>query len=203
VGLKPNVDTLRRSPEHEQLWLESQRLVQQCISELRTFSQLLHPPMMDAAGLASAVEWFVEGFRQRTGMEVTLTVRHDPGRLPDAIKLTVFRALQKALTNVHRHAGASAAEVRIVRAANRIELRVKDNGRGIQQGNLNCFLQMGNGIGVGLSSWRERVRNLGGDLCIESDGSVTAITILIPESHVANPASSAPEVWAKQAERPQ
>jgi signal transduction histidine kinase len=95
-------------------------------------------------------------------------------RLPDAVELIFFRALQEALTNVHQHSGGSAAEVRIVRSDDRIELRVKDNGPGIQQESLNRFLQTGNGMGVGLSSLRERVRDLGGNLCFESDGSGTA-----------------------------
>ena len=181
VGLKLNVDMLRHEPEHEQLWLQSEQLMQQCISEVRTLSHVLHSLTMDS-GLASAVEWFVEGSSQRTSMKVTLTAPHDLGRVPDAVEPILFRALQEALTNVHRHSGGSAAAVQIVQAADRIELRVKDNGRGIQHESLNRFLQTGNGMGVGLSSLRERVRNLGGDLCIESDNSGTVITISIPES---------------------
>ncbi len=103
VGLKLNVDMLRQTPGREELWSEAEVLMQQCISEVRTLSYLLHPPTMDAAGFASAARWYVEGFGQRSGLQVTLNAPGDLGRLPDAIELALFRVLQETLTNVHRH----------------------------------------------------------------------------------------------------
>ena len=98
VGLKLNLEMLKRSPS-ERLWLDVDELMQQCISEVRTLSYLLHPPTMDAAGFASAARWYVEGFGQRSGVQVTLDVPENLGRLPDAIELALFRVLQEALTN--------------------------------------------------------------------------------------------------------
>jgi signal transduction histidine kinase len=179
VGLKLNVDMLRRSPEREQLWTESEELMQQCISEVRTLSYLLHPPTMDAAGLASAAEWFVEGFSQRTGIKVTLIASKSIARLPDMVELTLFRSLQEALTNVHRHSGASTADIRILRSDGQVILEVKDNGCGIQQNLLTRFRQTGNGMGVGLTGMCERVRDLGGSLQIDSDLRGTAVRITL------------------------
>jgi len=180
VGLKLNVDMLRQSPEREQLWEEAEELMQQCISEVRTISYLLHPPTMDAAGLPSAAQWFVEGFSQRSGIKVSLSVSPDLDRLPDLIEVTLFRVLQEALTNVHRHSGSSTAEIRILRADERVILEVIDNGCGINPDLLARFRQMGNGMGVGLTSMCERVRDLGGNLQIDSHRSGTTVRITIP-----------------------
>ena len=93
------------------MWSEVEALMQQCMAEVRTLSYLLHPPTMDAAGFVSAARWFVEGFGQRSGVSVTLDAPENLTRLPDAVELALFRVLQEALTNVHRHSGASTAHV--------------------------------------------------------------------------------------------
>ena len=91
--------------------------MQQCMAEVRTLSYLLHPPTMDAAGFVSAARWYVEGFGQRSGVNVTLDAPDHLGRFPDAVELALFRVLQETLTNVHRHSGASAAQVTILEGA--------------------------------------------------------------------------------------
>jgi len=180
VGLKLNVDMLRQSPGREELWSEAEQLMQQCISEVRTLSYLLHPPTMDAAGFASAARWYVEGYGQRSGLTVTLDSPRDMGRLPDAVELALFRVLQEALTNVHRHSGASAADVLIREDAEQVVLEVKDNGRGISKELLNRFHAAGAGMGVGLAGIRERARELGGKLTLESDGGGMLVRVTIP-----------------------
>ncbi len=180
VGLKLNVDMLRRSPGREELWTQSEELMQRCIGEIRTLSYLLHPPTMDEAGLESAARWYVEGFGQRSGVKVTLDVPPDLGRLPDTIELALFRVLQEALTNVHRHSGASTADILIFGDANQIVLEVKDNGRGMTPESVSRFRATGAGMGVGLTSIRERVRELGGRLKLESNSSGTVLRVTIP-----------------------
>lgn len=180
VGLKLNVDMLRQAPGREELWSEAEVLMQQCISEVRTLSYLLHPPTMDAAGFASAARWYVEGFGQRSGLQVTLDAPADLGRLPDAIELALFRVLQETLTNVHRHSGAMAAYIVIQRNAEGVTLEVKDNGRGISPELLSRFLATGEGMGVGLAGIGERVRELGGRLKLESDSHGTLVRVTIP-----------------------
>jgi signal transduction histidine kinase len=180
VGLKLNVDMLRQSPGREQLWSEAEQLMQKCISEVRTLSYLLHPPTMDAAGFASAARWYVEGFGERSGLDVTLDAPGDLGRLPDALELALFRVLQETLTNVHRHSGASAAHVTISEDAEQVVLEVNDNGRGIPEELLSHFQATGAGMGVGLAGIRERARELGGKLKLESGSSGTVVQVAIP-----------------------
>jgi signal transduction histidine kinase len=180
VGLKLNVDMLRQSPGREELWVESEHLMQQCIAEVRTLSYLLHPPTMDAAGFASAAKWYVEGFGQRSGIEVTLDAPDDLGRLPDAIELALFRVLQESLTNVHRHSGASAANILVRADVDQVLLQIKDNGHGMPQELLGRFRSTGAGMGVGLAGIGERVRELGGKLNLESDSNGTAVRVVVP-----------------------
>jgi signal transduction histidine kinase len=187
AGLKLNVNLLRQLPKNAELWAEAEELLEQCIAEVRTLSYLLHPPMMDEAGLASAAQWYVEGFGQRSGLKVSLDSADDLERLPDLVELVLFRALQEALTNVHRHSGASAVDVRILRDAEHVILEVKDNGSGIPRELLHNLNDGGSGAGVGLAGMRERVRELGGELRLESDlpGSLLRITIPVEEEDPA------------------
>ena len=180
VALKLNVDILRRSPGRAELWLQSDELMERCIAEVRTLSYLLHPPTMDAVGIASAARWYVEGFGLRSGLKLTLNAPDDPVRLPDPIELALFRVLQEALTNVHRHSGASAADILIRRLPSQVILEVRDNGRGMGPEILKGFREGGVGVGVGLMSMHERARELGGKLAVESDTAGTSIRIALP-----------------------
>jgi signal transduction histidine kinase len=180
VALKLNVDMLRKSPQRGELWSQSQELMERCIAEVRTLSYLLHPPTMDAVGIASAARWYVEGFGLRSGLKLTLDAPDAPVRLPDAIELALFRVLQEALTNVHRHSGASTADILIRRSPAQVILEVRDNGRGVKQEVLNRFRETGVGAGVGLMSMQERARELGGKFQIESGSTGTSVQITIP-----------------------
>jgi len=180
AGLKLNINLLRQVPLNTGLWTEAEELLGQCIAEVRTLSYLLHPPMMDEAGLVSAAQWYVEGFGQRSGLKVSLDTGDDLERLPDAVELALFRALQEALSNVHRHSGASIVDVRILRDAEQVILEVKDNGRGIPRELLLSLNDGGSAAGVGLAGMRERVRELVGELRLESDATGSLLRITIP-----------------------
>ena len=180
VALKLNVEILRRSPAQMELWSQLEELMERCIAEVRTLSYLLHPPTMDAVGIASAARWYVEGFGLRSGLKLTLDAPNDPVRLPDAIELALFRVLQEALTNVHRHSGASAADILIRRSSGQVILEVNDNGHGMSQEMLDRFREAGTGTGVGLMSMHERARELGGTIQIESGSTGTSMRIAIP-----------------------
>jgi len=187
VGLKLNMDLVRQSPTRQDLWSEIDELMQRCIAEVRTLSYLLHPPTMDAAGFVSATRWFVEGYGQRSGVKVTLDTPEDFGRLPDAIELALFRVLQEALANVHRHSGASEAHVLVRQNSNQVVLEVRDNGRGLPEDILRQFDDTGVGTGVGLGGIRERARELGGKLTLQSDSSGTLLSIVIPYQLASSP----------------
>jgi signal transduction histidine kinase len=180
VGLKLNVDMLHKTPAREELWSATEQLMQQCVSEVRTLSYLLHPPTMDAAGFASAARWYVEGFSQRSGVKVALDAPDKLGRLPDDVELALFRVLQEALTNVHRHSGASAASVLIREDSEQLILEIDDNGHGIPKKLLSNFHETGAGMGVGLAGIRERAWELGGVLTVESDDGGTLVRVTIP-----------------------
>jgi len=154
---------------------------EQCIRELRTFSYLLHPPVLDDMGLSSALKWYVEGFVHRSRIEVALDIAPDLGRLSRELELTLFRVVQESLTNIHRHSGSRSAVIRIVRYPNEVLLQVRDYGCGFAGACGN-----GNGTtpnaGVGIAGMRERARQVGGHLRIQSRPGCTDVEVLAPIS---------------------
>src|SRR5262249_15549681 len=97
--------------ERRELLAESLSILERCLAETRTVSHLLHPPLLDEAGLPSAIRWYAEGFSQRSGIELDLDLQPDLPRLPNEVEITLFRVLQESLTNIHRHARARQAGV--------------------------------------------------------------------------------------------
>jgi PAS domain S-box-containing protein len=190
--LKLNIEMLRANPTSDELLAESEKLTERCISEMRTLSYLLHPPMIDEAGLASAARWYIDGFGERSGTKVMLETNEDFGRLPANMEVTLFRILQEALTNVHRHARASAIAVRISRNEELVVMEIKDNGHGIAPDVLRRFRESGAGTGVGLTGMRERVRELRGELTVQSNENGTTLTVSVPvaESQHSRPVAA-------------
>jgi signal transduction histidine kinase len=165
----------------QEIFQQCSQIVDQCISETRTMSHLLHPPLLDESGLLSAVRWYVEGFAARSGIEVQMNLPPSIPRLLKEIETTLFRILQESLTNVHRHSESKKVNVDIFYDAHTVSLRVRDFGKGIPLERIRSFRDRGTGMGVGLGGMRERVRELGGILRIEPcDPSGTVIVIEIP-----------------------
>jgi signal transduction histidine kinase len=153
-------------------------LADEALQEIRTSSYLLHPPLLDEAGFASAAQWFAEGFTKRSGIQVHCDVSECAERLPQAIELALFRVLQESLTNIHRHSGATAAKIRFIRHGGKTELQITDNGRGLSAEQLKRFQESDGGAGgVGIAGMRERVRGLGGEMRVQSEG--TGMTIMV------------------------
>ncbi|HVB58894.1 MAG TPA: CHASE3 domain-containing protein, partial [Candidatus Acidoferrales bacterium] len=130
AALKMNLSlldgNLREHPEQQdQLLIESRKLIDQGISEARTLSHLLHPPLLDEMGFASAARWLVDGFSGRSNIQVHLEMPPDLYRMPGEIELTLFRVLQESLTNIHRHSGSSTADILLERAPGRVMLTVR------------------------------------------------------------------------------
>jgi signal transduction histidine kinase len=151
----------------------------EALRQIRTTSYLLHPPLLDEAGIASAARWFVEGFAKRSGIQVDYEI---PARLDSVSRnceMALFRILQESLTNVHRHSRASAATVRLSVDDDSVRLEIKDNGEGITEGHLQQLRASGNG-GVGIAGMRERVRELGGEFAIESNPDGTTLIATVP-----------------------
>ena len=153
-------------------------LAEGCSQEIRTLSYLLHPPLLDELGLVSALRSYAIGFTNRTGIQVELKIE-EMGRLSIDIETTLFRIIQEALTNVHRHSGSSKAEVRIVRDPKQVRLQITDEGRGVPPETLDRISE-GASIGVGIAGMRERASQFGGQLKIGSSDRGTTITAILP-----------------------
>jgi PAS domain S-box-containing protein len=155
-------------------------LADQCIREVRTLSYLLHPPMLDEAGLEDAFRHYVKGFAERTGIEVELEVSPRLGRMKPGVELALFRVVQESLTNIQRHSGSFQAKIRIERDPRKITLEISDKGTGIP-GNLRRQNgELSFGPGVGIPSMHERVKLIGGQLDIESSSGGTTVRVTIP-----------------------
>jgi signal transduction histidine kinase len=155
-------------------------ITDEALKEIRTTSYLLHPPLLDEAGFASAAHWFVEGFAKRSSVQVECDIAVPAERLSKEHELVLFRVLQESLTNVHRHSGAGKVSVVATENGNVFGLRIHDDGHGIETQRLEQLQQASSGVGVGIAGMRERVRQLGGTLEIESHKSGTTITVALP-----------------------
>ena len=155
-----------------------QETVQQLHREIRTTSYLLHPPLLDESGLSSALNWYVSGLVERSDLDIQLTISDDFGRLPNDMELVVFRLVQESLTNIHRHSGSRTASIQIARDAERISVRISDQGKGMSPERLAEV--QSRGAGVGLRGIRERLRQFRAKMDIESDSSGTRIGVTIP-----------------------
>ena len=166
---------------------ETQKLVQMLHKELRTTSYLLHPPLLDEAGLSSAISWYVQGLAERSGMEIKFDLSENFGRLARELELVVFRVVQESLTNILRHSGSERAFIRITRDGDEVRMLIEDYGKGISAEKL-AAVQSGES-GFGIRAMRERLRPFGGELQITSNGSGTQVLVTIPQSQ--NPESKA------------
>jgi|HubBroStandDraft_4_1064222.scaffolds.fasta_scaffold00528_12 PAS domain S-box-containing protein len=162
---------------------ESKELVDESLKEVRTLSHLLHPPMLDDVGLVAAIRWFANGFSQRSSIQIDLKLPVDLPRLPIELETAIFRVVQESLTNVHRHSGSTTAAVRLEREDDQLHLFVVDHGRGIAPDQL-ASRQGTTSFGVGLLGMRERLRQLRGELEINSGEQGTSIHVIIPLSEV-------------------
>ncbi len=165
-------------------------LADEALQEIRTTSYLLHPPLLDEAGIASAARWFVEGFARRSGIDVQCEIPESMERPPRECELVLFRVLQESLTNVHRHSSATSARVSISIETARFHLEISDNGKGLSEEHLRKLDGASNRSGVGISGMRERVRELGGSLEIVPLKPGAAIRVMIPA--VVQPSSQEP-----------
>jgi PAS domain S-box-containing protein len=155
-------------------------LAEDISKEIRTISHLLHPPLLDEAGLSSALHLYIEGMSERMGLTVFLEIDPDPGRLPQDLEMAVFRIVQEALTNIHRHARTSEAFVRIHLELTSLRVEIEDRGQGIA--NFTSLDRQRKGIG--LAGMQERVRNLLGQFEVQSGKKGTIVKATFPMSDV-------------------
>jgi PAS domain S-box-containing protein len=166
------------SPELAKEGRQIEEVVQQLHREIRTTSYLLHPPLLDEAGLSSALEWYVQGLAERGRMTIDFNIPADFGRLPADMELAIFRVVQECLTNIHRHAESKTATIRIARENGSVCIEVRDQGKGISPERLAEIESRGSGVGI--AGIRERLRHFGGTMMIESDQTGTRVLASIP-----------------------
>lgn len=168
------------SQSQRELLAQSVDAVDRCLIETRTVSHLLHPPLLDEAGLASAIQWYAEGFSGRSGIDLNLSLQPDLPRLPSEVEITLFRVLQEGLTNIHRHARAPNATVSVAVHDRRVRMQIADSGCGIPEERLRQWREMGAPLGIGMAGMVERTRELGGSFDVQSDAGGTTVTVVIP-----------------------
>ncbi len=161
------------------LWRSSVELADAAVREVRTVSYLMHPPLLDEAGLGPAVRWYARGFAERSKIAVTVDIPDDFGRASQEVETTVFRVVQEALTNVHRYSGSNTARIRISRENGRLSAEVQDEGCGLAV--VSEGMRSKAPSGVGIAGMRERVQHLNGTFEIESaPGRGTVLRVGLP-----------------------
>lgn len=162
-------------------------LLQTSIADLRTMSYLLHPPLLDEAGLGLALRSYVEGFSARSGIDVDVEVPEGLERLPGDVELVLFRVAQEALTNVSRHSESKSAHIRLVRehsldGANIVMTIENEQANAGRPSQVRSLLDgpLKPSRGVGLASMRERLSQIGGHLDVLSASGATLVRATIP-----------------------
>jgi signal transduction histidine kinase len=167
------------SPEAAKRVHENAAMVEEATKEIRTISHLLHPPLLDEAGLASALHCYVEGFSERSKIVAKLDIPQSFEGLSKEMELCIFRVVQECLTNIHRHAGSPTAAIRITQDGAYLRVEIEDAGKGIPPEKQSLF-RLSARTGVGLRGMRERLRQLGGTLQIQSNGHGTQVIATLP-----------------------
>ena len=159
---------------------ESVALGEQALKEIRTLSYILHPPLLDQAGLVTALKWYLKGFSERSGVKVGFTEEGDDGRrMPPDVEYALFRVVQECLTNIRRHTNSETADVRVKRTAEKVLLIIQDRGKS-QDLELPRNRDGIESIGVGIAGMRHRLKQLGGELSVETDPGGTTVTATVP-----------------------
>jgi signal transduction histidine kinase len=158
---------------------DSEGLVRSMSTEVRTISHLLHPPLLDEAGLVSAIRWYTDGFAQRSKIKVDLDLPDDMKRLPSEMETAIFRIVQECLTNIHRHSESSVAKIQVRQRQDHVLVEIQDRGKGIPLEKQEEMALSGT-PGVGIRGMRERLRQLGGTLEISSNSHGTLVSVRLP-----------------------
>ncbi len=182
VALATMLGQLRASiPSREQksrkFLSECKVLADQCIREVRTLSYLLHPPVLDDAGLEDAIRDYVKGFTKRSGIQVELQLSPRLGRMTRAVELALFRVVQESLTNIHRHSGSPQAKIRID-CNSHLTLEISDSGPRASASALKESHRLD--VAVGIPSMQERVKLIGGRLHVDFGATGTTVYVTLP-----------------------
>lgn len=180
-----NLAQLRKLPasarsKRTALISEARKMIADSARQIRSISYLLHPPLLDELGLASAIEEYSQGFSQRTGIRVDIDLQFRAGRLSQEIETALFRILQESLGNIQKHSASETASIRLTSDRHGVTLEISDRGKGIPRPALDSYVARPQRLGVGILGMRERMRQLGGRLEISSNGPGTMVRAVLP-----------------------
>src|ERR1700735_372391 len=158
---------------------EARKMLDAASASVRNLSYLLHPPLLDEAGLRAALHWYVDGMIKRSGIQIALSLAPSAfPRLSRDIETSVFRVIQESLTNVYRHAATESVRVEIERLMDWVVIRVRDYGKGLRRELVGP--NASGRFGVGINGMRERIRQLGGELSVKRAEPGTLVEAKIP-----------------------
>jgi signal transduction histidine kinase len=170
---------------------QASALIDGAIQQVRSVSHLMHPPLLDEIGLDAALSWYSEGLTKRSGISTTIEL--DPAdfpRLTPNLETMVFRIVQEALTNVFRHSAAKKCWVSVVKEESRLQVMVRDDGKGISD-EIAAFNP--ESIGVGIGGIRQRIKEVSGTLSLRNakpKGAILEATIPITVASLRSRSSS-------------
>lgn len=178
AALKLNLDISTQRTKSAEL-SQAAELAGDAISKIRDLSYLLHPPLLDESGLLPAVHWFIEGFNKRSNLKITLDAKPTSFlRLSKEIETSVFRIVHECISNVYRHSGSPDARIELHQQSERIVIKVRDFGKGIETDQRPGTFPLT--LGVGIGGMRERLKQFGGDLKITRAEPGTLVEATIP-----------------------
>lgn len=178
VSLRFDLSRLARGnvgPEAAAIVDDCNKSLQEIQREIRTFSFVAHPPSLRANSLETALRNLASGFATRTGLEIDVDVSAS-GEASASVEAAIYRLSQEALANIHRHAGAARAIIRLVGRKACLHLVIGDDGVGINAADSPS----GRSIGVGVMGMKERVHELGGRISIRRAVQGTVLTVSLP-----------------------
>jgi signal transduction histidine kinase len=181
---------------------DSQELVRESVTSIRSLSYLLHPPLLDENGLSSALPWYIQGFAERSKIRVNLELPPDLVRFSRESEVAIFRIVQECLTNVIRHSESTTADIRITQSGSDVCVIVEDNGKGIPPEKLLELMSAGT-PGVGIRGMRERIRQLNGVMEINSDGIGRGTVVVARLPLISRETPTAPTFSHRETEMPQ
>jgi signal transduction histidine kinase len=156
--------------------------IDEAVNTVRRISSQLRPGVLDRLGLVAGLEWLLREFERHSKITTDLTAEGTIEPVGAETATALFRIAQEALTNVARHAGASVVEVRLRREGGKVELRLRDDGRGFDPAAVRGTPSLG------LLGIEERARRLGGSAAIESSPrSGTILTVVVPVDDAHSP----------------
>ena len=152
----------------------SLEMIDTIVKKVRQIASELRPNLIDDLGLQAAMEWHLDEFSRRSGIQKEACFDGVDTSLPDHLKMGLFRIFQESLTNVGRHSGANKVKVSLVKEENRLVLKVIDNGKGFEE-------KSNTKMTLGLLGMKERTMMMGGNYSItSSEGKGTTVTVEVP-----------------------